>query len=184
MSNEYEKYVPIHPKRKHVFNKFLNLLLKYTDETDAFKKALNIERGIFNYAIDMYDLKNQETWNDLFYDNYISRVVTIYINLNPESYLKNTSLIKKFLNNEFNEFQLCKFSPDELFPDRSAELQHLYKTEIEVYGVDKNIEDGILKCGKCKSYKTTYYEMQTRSADEPTSKFCTCHNCGHKWRFC
>jgi DNA-directed RNA polymerase subunit M/transcription elongation factor TFIIS len=184
ISNDYEKYIPIHPKRKHVFEKFKDLLLKYTDENNAFKKALNIERGIFNYAIDIYDSQNKDTWNELFYSNYISRVVTIYINLNPESYLKNTSLIKKFLNGDFNEFQLCKFTPDELYPDRAAELQHLYKTEIEVYGLDKNVEDGILKCGKCKSYKTTYYEMQTRSADEPTSKFCTCHNCGHKWRFC
>jgi len=27
--------------------------------------------------------------------------------------------------------------------------------------------EGLLKCGKCKSLKTTYYQLQTRSADEP-----------------
>jgi len=27
--------------------------------------------------------------------------------------------------------------------------------------------EGLLKCGKCRSLKTTYYQLQTRSADEP-----------------
>jgi DNA-directed RNA polymerase subunit M/transcription elongation factor TFIIS len=29
---------------------------------------------------------------------------------------------------------------------------------------------GQFKCGKCKSVKTTYYQMQTRSADEVSQK--------------
>jgi DNA-directed RNA polymerase subunit M/transcription elongation factor TFIIS len=31
--------------------------------------------------------------------------------------------------------------------------------------------EGLLKCGKCKSLKTTYYQLQTRSADEPMVRF-------------
>lgn len=184
--NIYEKDIPVHPKRKHVFEKFKSLLEKYTDQNDAIKKSINLERGLFNCAIDMYGhgSNNIRTWNELFYQLYMLRVITIYRNLNPENSLKNLYLIKQFINNDFNEFELCTFTPEQLFPDKAAELQHTYKTEIEVYGLDQNVEDGILKCGKCKSYKTTYYEMQTRSADEPTSKFCTCHNCGNKWRFC
>ena len=41
---------------------------------------------------------------------------------------------------------------------------------------------GIFRCRRCKSYKTTYYEMQTRSADEPMTVFITCHNCGSRWK--
>ena len=37
-------------------------------------------------------------------------------------------------------------------------------------------------CGRCKSKKCTYYEMQTRSADEPTTVFVTCLNCGKNWK--
>lgn len=181
---DYTDHIPVHPERKHVFQKFKLLLEKYTDKNNAIKKSINLERGLFNCAIDIYGCGNIKTWNDLFHQIYILRVVTIYRNLNPENSLKNIYLIKRFINNEFNEFELSTFTPEQLFPDRAAELQHTYKTEIEVYGLDQNVEDGILKCGKCKSYKTTYYEMQTRSADEPTSKFCTCHNCGNKWRFC
>jgi transcription elongation factor S-II len=41
---------------------------------------------------------------------------------------------------------------------------------------------GQFKCGKCKSVKTTYYQMQTRSADEPMTTFVTCMGCGNRWK--
>jgi len=48
----------------------------------------------------------------------------------------------------------------------------------------KKVEDGILKCPKCKSMKTEYVEVQTRSADEPTTKKCFCNGCNYRWKFC
>ena len=45
-------------------------------------------------------------------------------------------------------------------------------------------EDGILKCPRCKSMKTEYTEVQTRSADEPTTKKCVCNACDYRWKFC
>lgn len=48
----------------------------------------------------------------------------------------------------------------------------------------KQLQDGILKCPKCKSLKTEYVEVQTRSADEPTTKKCLCNNCNYRWKFC
>ena len=43
-------------------------------------------------------------------------------------------------------------------------------------------DDGMFKCNKCKSMKTVYYQMQTRSADEPMTTYVTCTNCGSKWK--
>lgn len=37
---------------------------------------------------------------------------------------------------------------------------------------------GMFRCPRCRKDHTTYYEMQTRSADEPTTKFVTCLNPG------
>lgn len=41
----------------------------------------------------------------------------------------------------------------------------------------------MFKCGKCHQRKCTYYQMQTRSADEPLTTFVTCVNCENRWRF-
>jgi transcription elongation factor S-II len=43
--------------------------------------------------------------------------------------------------------------------------------------------EGQFKCGKCKSKKTDYYQMQTRSADEPMTTYVTCMACGNRWKF-
>jgi transcription elongation factor S-II len=42
------------------------------------------------------------------------------------------------------------------------------------------------QCGKCKQRKCTYFQMQTRSADEPMTTFVSCvtHGCGNRWKFC
>ena len=60
----------------------------------------------------------------------------------------------------------------------------LAKKDLERETARKNEEgyEGLFKCGKCKSTKTTYYQMQTRSADEPMTTFVTCTGCGNKWK--
>jgi len=40
----------------------------------------------------------------------------------------------------------------------------------------------LLQCVNCKEFKVTYYQRQTRSADEPMSVFAHCHACGKKWK--
>lgn len=40
----------------------------------------------------------------------------------------------------------------------------------------------MFRCGRCKQRKTTYYQMQTRSADEPMTTFVTCVNCDNRWK--
>jgi DNA-directed RNA polymerase subunit M/transcription elongation factor TFIIS len=36
---------------------------------------------------------------------------------------------------------------------------------------------GFFTCKKCKSKNTTYFQMQTRGADEPMTNFITCKDC-------
>ena len=49
------------------------------------------------------------------------------------------------------------------------------------YMHDKDYK-GLFRCGKCRGYKTTFYQMQTRSADEPMTVFITCHTCNIRWK--
>jgi len=61
-----------------------------------------------------------------------------------------------------------------------------YRSDFRVSGFRfvLQVQDGILKCPKCKSMKTSYVEVQTRSADEPTTKKCLCTDCTYRWKFC
>jgi transcription elongation factor S-II len=185
-----DKLIPVHPNRKRVYEKFYNLIkhnISNYNDNDIKKMCINIERGIFNYSIHSYSNYNShiETWNEQFKALYIGRSVTIYNNLNPNSTLKNTNLIIRLLSKEFNEFEMCLFTPKEMFPERWNELLEICKQSEPKY-IDKPqvIDDGVFKCGKCKSYKTSYYQLQTRSADEPMTTFVNCANCGNKWKFC
>ena len=56
------------------------------------------------------------------------------------------------------------------------------KTEKVLYEKDSGGATDQFKCGKCKKRECTYYELQTRSADEPMTLFITCLNCGKRWR--
>ena len=38
------------------------------------------------------------------------------------------------------------------------------------------------KCRKCGKRECSYYQLQTRSADEPMTNFITCLNCGSNWK--
>ena len=38
------------------------------------------------------------------------------------------------------------------------------------------------ECSKCGLGKAEYWEIQTRSADEPPTRFHKCMTCGHTWR--
>jgi len=38
------------------------------------------------------------------------------------------------------------------------------------------------KCFKCKKRNCTYYQLQTRSADEPMTTFIQCLECGNNWK--
>ena len=43
------------------------------------------------------------------------------------------------------------------------------------------VEEGVLKCGKCGNSRTFSYTKQVRSCDEGTSVFAFCMTCKHKW---
>ena len=43
------------------------------------------------------------------------------------------------------------------------------------------VEEGVLKCGKCGNSRTFSYTKQTRSCDEGTTVFASCMTCKNKW---
>jgi len=177
--------IPNNSYRANVYNKFFNLLNKFNEGKYNYcldeiqKLALNIERGIFNYAV---SYSSSQEWDYMFKYYYTNKAVCLFRNLQPDKYVKNPELIYRLFKKEFTEFELAFFNAEQLYPSRYKELLDTYEEKL-VETQDSEIQ-GMFKCGKCKTYKTTYYQMQTRSADEPMTTFVTCHNCNNKWRFC
>lgn len=191
-SVDLEEYVPTHPNRKRVYERMHSLLLENATEDnlnpEAIQKmALNLERGIFNWALDNRSattLDRSTTWNEVFKSLYVNRAISILTNLNPKSQVKNPHLIKRLLNREINEFQLCYFDSKQMYPEHWKRIMENHVEDMsQVLVQDTNVSEGLFKCGKCKSRKTTYMLKQIRSGDEGSTTFVTCVNCGNRWKF-
>jgi transcription elongation factor S-II len=66
--------------------------------------------------------------------------------------------------------------------NRRSDYNQLARDELcRANGIDPE-QGGQFTCRKCKGEKTTNYQMQTRSADEPMTVFIACLTCGHRWR--
>ena len=109
------------------------------------------------------------------YSNTARRILA---NIN---YTSNASKFKELvLNDEINPYEIATFSREHFFPELWEKLKKISLDKITIK--KEEISDGIFVCNKCKSKKTTYYQMQTRSADEPMTTFVTCANCNLKWK--
>jgi transcription elongation factor S-II len=184
-----DEFIPDHEYRKKIYEKFLELFKKQAinknksfSDREIQKMALNIERGIFNYVIDKSP--NINNWNEKFQYKYKNRVLSIYSNLNPDNYVNNKNLIDKLFNKEINEFKLCYLDAKDMYPEKWESIYKEYEKELnDQLNENNKVQEGMFMCGKCKSRKTTYYQLQTRSADEPMTTFVNCVNCGNRWKF-
>ena len=161
-----DKYIPLQQNRKFVYNLFLNLLLKYNDSESGDscynkKLALNIERGIFNCILQDTHSEYRTTWNMVFERKYQYRVSLIYTHLKPNSYIGNTQCLKRLIDGFYGDpFEFASITGTKLFPERYAELEEKHATKTKIEEVVPEVEDGMFRCGKCKSYKTTYYQIK------------------------
>jgi DNA-directed RNA polymerase subunit M/transcription elongation factor TFIIS len=64
---------------------------------------------------------------------------------------------------------------NDLIQDKKIRDENKYEPKLEA-STDN------FKCWKCKSKKCTYYQLQTRSADEPMTTFVNCLDCGNRWK--
>jgi hypothetical protein len=148
-------------------------------------KVVNAEISINNWVRDTTpDASSQASWeNPVFRRRYKQRVMSIVFNLK-----KNPDMVRHIKERKVKAQELGAMTPDKLWPEgpyAKAVIRNIERDlarEVIKLKEDEAYE-GLLTCPKCKSKKTTYYQMQTRSADEPATNFCSCA-CGHRWRFC
>ena len=143
-------------------------------------KCKNLEISIFNYAIsEATKNKIVKKWdNTYFVMLYVNRYRSIYTNLS-----KNVIFLNQIKEGKINKKELKLISHQEMNPDIwKASIDAKIKRDTNITKEDISAATDEFKCYKCKKRKCTYYEMQTRSADEPMTTFVTCLNCGNRWK--
>jgi transcription elongation factor S-II len=151
----------------------LNLILENE------KHSSNLEKGIFNYALkEATNRKVVKKWdNQYFVQIYLDRLRSIYLNL------KNTEILEQIKSEEVQAHTVAFMTHQEMRPDKWKELiEEKAKKDKNKFETNVEASTDTFTCRKCKSNKCTYYQMQTRSADEAMTTFVTCIECGQRWK--
>jgi DNA-directed RNA polymerase subunit M/transcription elongation factor TFIIS len=160
---------------------FIKNAAKFLDTYEENIIIINMEKGIFNSTIEICKSNNFNLkWSDAnFLKIYSKKARQILANI---SYTPNSKDFKKqILTGKIAPQDVCKMTKEDMYPEFWQAVKDLSVPELLKNPVEK--PDGMIKCRKCKSMKTEYYQLQTRSADEPMTTYVTCHNCEHRWKF-
>jgi DNA-directed RNA polymerase subunit M/transcription elongation factor TFIIS len=124
--------------------------------------------------------------NRVFWNLYRNKAISLYENLSgSNSYVQNKEdWLSKLKDNTVSYKEFIEMTAIDMCPQRwKAAIEKIIEMEKKLYA--KNTAASIFMwCSSCKKKaKCDYYQMQTRSADEPMTTFVTCLECDKKWKF-
>jgi len=160
--------------------------------------ARNVERSIYNYAVQKTrqetntshgTMTNPETAKTTEYRRFQSSTWECrsfkwrykHKLMHLLASFKRGNIVEALKEGKLKIRELANYTPGILEPDGpySQVAFKLMAKEMSMESARAREENytGLFKCGKCKSVKTTYYQMQTRSADEVSQKTVIVLNC-------
>jgi DNA-directed RNA polymerase subunit M/transcription elongation factor TFIIS len=149
------------------------------------EEITNLEAAIFLSTLHSAEKRHiSKVWTyPLFTQLYSSMARTIVGNLNPNTYIQNKNLFKRFEDGELSLEEIASFGHTDLYPEiwKDSLIRQFEREKRQLEGNRAMATDQFL-CKGCKKRECTYYELQTRSADEPMTIFIQCLNCGKRWR--
>lgn len=179
-------------------------LTRFTSALGTPVSARNAERSVYNWAVKVTrgNLEDSAWENPSFRWRYkqkalhlvqeLQRAPVVVVGL--KVYGDNVKLelnyvpqlVHRLRNKEIEARNLAQLTAEKLWPGGpyAHSAFKLKERELQMEKLRVKDEDytGMFKCGKCKSVKTTYYQMQTRSADEPMTTYVTCMECSNRWK--
>lgn len=152
-----------------------NIRTRLVGVLDDETLSINLEKGIYNYSIKEANAKKIiKKWDNPYFSQlYIDRLRSVYINL------KNKELLEQLKNKDITPQTLAFMTHQEMNPGQWKELiEKKIKRDANRFTTNVQASTDMFTCKKCRSKRCTYYELQTRSADEPATIFITCLDCG------
>jgi DNA-directed RNA polymerase subunit M/transcription elongation factor TFIIS len=182
ISNPTQFRENIRKKLTEILNSKYPTLLKTVADKHGIKietVVSNIEKGVFNYAIRECSFRKLvKKWeNPAFVQIYVDKLRMLNTNIHSQTVLTG------LMDGETLPQGIAFMTHQEIQPDKWNPLIEK-KTKRDASKCDKKVgaSTAMFTCSRCKSKNCTYYEMQTRSADEPATIFITCLNCDKHWR--
>ena len=142
------------------------------------KNTLNLEKGIFNYALKEADQRKViKKWdNPLFVQIYIAHLRSIKTNLNAE-------ILKQIADGSVKPHQVAFMTHHELNYEKwSSLIDAKIKRDKNKFEVNMSASTDTFTCRKCKGNQCVFYTQQVKCADEPETIFVTCLTCGNRWK--
>lgn len=157
------------------------VMIRARGQVDA-ELAGRVEKAAWNWTLRGFFPRERYWANARLRFRYTNKILSMAFNLgNP----KNPGLRAKVIEGEISPARLVRMLPWEMCPERWADaFERVARKQLRTMAPlnIKDAVDGLLQCRKCKSKKTTYTQLQTRSADEPLTTFALCIECGARWK--
>ena len=130
-----------------------NMMVKYLNKAiDDIKVSRKVEKGIYNYVIKVSKEKNiRRSWeNTLFTNLYKSKILSVYSNLDANSYIQNNQLLKNIKDGSIEPEKVGSLSVYDVFPDNWKELLNIKSKRDKIkYELTPEAMTNLFKCRKC-----------------------------------
>ena len=168
MTTVFEFYIPETDRTKSI-----KLFSKHFEQDICVK----IEEGFYNFT-EEYCVSNGNIMHmaRAIYTDHINNFMFNCHQDNPTIQRIKKSISKK----QFNPYNIAFLKPEELNVDNWAKIIARMKLTEEKMKNLPTIE--WKKCRDCKNNQFYYYQLQTRSADEPMTTFYICKQCNKTYR--
>uniref|UniRef100_A0A6C0AI26 TFIIS-type domain-containing protein n=1 Tax=viral metagenome TaxID=1070528 RepID=A0A6C0AI26_9ZZZZ len=182
---------PVHSRSKNVFVDSAirdKVLENFTELLEDAELARTLEDSVLHVISDQALKEGIEVdWgNRVFWSMYRNRAISIYENImGTRGYVQNTEdWATKLKTGQITPRLFAEMTAVDMFPQRwKAAIERIIEKEKTLY-TNKGTASIFMWCSRCKKKaKCDYYQLQTRSADEPMTTFVTCLECDRRWKF-